>query len=535
MVYPPGAEADIDIDHTGGAATPDGRRRATESLSTRFEGPVSLPHGGKGFIVRQLVLAKGGDGDLSVWGEVSAIVDADRLYRASGLFTEAPGIDLAIFPLKKEVGGTLAPGGNAFEREGAAFFGPETLKHENPITLDVRLPSGRWRIAAAPAGGWGAITSADWIRRLAIVVAGALIVLWVGLIGHLVEERRGQFVKLRDREEDLRRLSERLTLALDASKVGVWEVDLVTGKLLWDRRMNELYDYPSGDDVRAIEDWQSRLDPASAEGAIQEFQWAIDHGTPYESKFMLTLPGERARAIRAVGKVYESPSSNRKIIGLNWDITTDVELTKDLTRAKASAEARNIELEAAKERIEYISLHDFPTKLPNRMYLDRTLGEHATRCAASGEGVALLHIDLDRFKHINDTLGHIAGDAMLIHTAAMIRRRLGETSFCARIGGDEFIILCPINGTLEPLAALAQELIDNTRRPIPYDGHECRLGMSIGIASAYGADVDRSRLLVNADIALYRAKKDGGNRFVFFTDALQSADRLRKAPRGQHH
>jgi diguanylate cyclase (GGDEF)-like protein len=236
----------------------------------------------------------------------------------------------------------------------------------------------------------------------------------------------------------------------------------------------------------------------------------------------LRLSDGSFRTIRAIGKVYDSPDSNRKIIGLNWDVSADVELTEDLSRAKASAEARNNELEAAQARIEYISLHDFLTKLPNRMYLHRVLDEYAARCAVTGEGVAILHIDLDRFKDINDTLGHHAGDAMLVHTANVISERLNNGEFVARIGGDEFVVLCPAGGDLEAFAALAQRLIDAFRRPIPYEGHECRFGMSIGIAGALGAEVDRKRLLVNADIALYRAKKNGGNRFVFFTEALQS-------------
>jgi diguanylate cyclase (GGDEF)-like protein len=144
------------------------------------------------------------------------------------------------------------------------------------------------------------------------------------------------------------------------------------------------------------------------------------------------------------------------------------------------------------------------------------------RCAETGEGVALLHIGLDRFKHINDTLGHLAGDAMLIYTAATIRERLSKGDFVARIGSDEFVVLCPASEGLEAFAALAHKLIDGVRRSISYEGHKCRFGMSIGIAGAYGADVDRKRLLVSADIALYRAKKNGGNRFEFFTKALQS-------------
>ena len=94
-------------------------------------------------------------------------------------------------------------------------------------------------------------------------------------------------------------------------------------------------------------------------------------------------PVIEARVIRAIGSVYTAPDSSSKIVGVNWDVTADVALTEDLTRSKALTEARNAELEAARARIEHNSLHDFLTRLPNRMYLERVLEEHAARCAAT--------------------------------------------------------------------------------------------------------------------------------------------------------
>jgi diguanylate cyclase (GGDEF)-like protein len=509
MVYPSGAEVDMALEGVKKNETTAIEQGAANALTTRIDGPVALTGGGEGFFIRQPVLIQNLDGDPLIWGDVYALVDAGRLYHSGGALNDK-AVDLAISPVKRDTG------------EGQASFGDENLKRENPVVVDVRLPSGRWRIAARPSGGWDATSASDWIRRFVIAIGGLLIVAPVALVSHLVDERRGQFIKLRDREESLQRLSERLTLALDASKIGVWELDLVTGALHWDKRMHDLYDYPLGDGARAYEDWRDRLDPSCAEQAIRDFQSAIDYGSRYESQYALILPGRRSRVIRAIGKVYEVDGAKRKIIGLNWDVTLDFELTNDLSRAKTAAEARNVELEAARKRIEYVSLHDFLTKLPNRMYLDRRLDEFAARCSETGRGVALLHIDLDRFKEINDTLGHLAGDAMLVHTAEIIRRRTGEGGFVARIGGDEFVILSMTDGDHESFASLAQELIADVRPPIVYQGHECRFGMSIGIAGAFGADVDRQRLLVNADIALYRAKKNGGNCFVFFTEALQS-------------
>src|SRR3569833_4373023 len=125
----------------------------------------------------------------------------------------------------------------------------------------------------------------------------------------------------------------------------------------------------------------------------------------------------------------------------------------------------------ATQRIEHTSLHDALTHLPNRRYLDRVLQERAAACTTEGGGVALLHIDLDRFKQINDTLGHAAGDAMLVHAAAVLRKHVRADDFVARIGGDEFVVVSPLRNGRRDLTRLATRIIDRMHQPMPYMGH----------------------------------------------------------------
>jgi diguanylate cyclase (GGDEF)-like protein len=211
-----------------------------------------------------------------------------------------------------------------------------------------------------------------------------------------------------------------------------------------------------------------------------------------------------------------------KMLGTHLDVTDEVNAKRDLQRAKELAEARNVELEEARASIEHNALHDTLTGLPNRRYLDRVLAERASACHATGGSVGLLHIDLDRFKQINDTLGHIAGDAMLVHAASLLRGNLAPDDFVARVGGDEFIIVCSLDDRTARLASIAAAIVDQMRQPVPYEGHYCRFGASIGIAIQHGAEVDGARLLIDADIALYRAKARGRNGFEFFSKALQA-------------
>jgi diguanylate cyclase (GGDEF)-like protein len=511
MVYPPsGNEKALGLDYRKNPAQREAALRARDSGDVVLAGPVDLVQGGKGIIARFPVFTNDPDGDQRFWGIVSAVIDNDALYRDAGLVDPNLPIDVAI------------TGVDALGRLGDGFFGDPAVAFDRPVTMEVRVPSGSWQIAGRPKGGWSASPPNRWLLLLGVVAVGILFVLPTWLYGRLVEERRGYSLSLRDSESKLELLSRRLELALDASKVGVWDFNIDTLELFWDDRMNELYNYPCDGGPRGYKHWRDRLDEADAERAAADFETAIRTQGRYESQYRLNLGDGRTRVIRAIGKVYAAPGAPTQIVGVNWDVTSDVALTEALTRSKALTEARNAELEAARARIEYNSLHDFLTGLPNRMYLERVLEEHAARCAATGGGVVLLHVDLDGFKQINDTLGHSAGDAMLVHTAQIIRSHLGEADFVARTGGDEFVILCKADSALEGFADVARRLIDSLRTPPSYEGHECRFGMSIGIAGAFGAALDWRRLLVNADLALYRAKSRGRNRFEFFSEALQA-------------
>jgi diguanylate cyclase (GGDEF)-like protein len=167
-------------------------------------------------------------------------------------------------------------------------------------------------------------------------------------------------------------------------------------------------------------------------------------------------------------------------------------------------------------------LHDPLTGLPNRRKLDQALnGISIKNSNSTNTSVALLHIDLDRFKQINDTMGHVAGDAILQSAAAILNEEAGDKALVSRIGGDEFVILFLDAPSLSALSALATRLLQKLSEPVIFAGVECLYGASIGIAIGRSDKIQGRTLLVNSDIALYQAKTDGRNRFCFFTDEMQ--------------
>ena len=322
-------------------------------------------------------------------------------------------------------------------------------------------------------------------------------------------------------EAAMERLKRRLELALEVSKLGIFEANLETREVYWDKGVREIYGVPEGVDIDGAY-WERSLLDEDRTMAMKRVWNAVENQGPYHSDFRIVRPDGSMRHIHTEGTWYRDLDGVPKMLGVNWDVTEEVIARSDLQRARELAEARNAELEAAKARIEFNAMHDALTGLPNRRYLDQRLAEVARYAHEVGGAVSLLHIDLDLFKQINDTLGHSAGDAMLIHVANLLREAAGPDAFVARVGGDEFSIVCPIAGGHGQLTSLAADIIARVRRPVPYHGHLCRFGASIGIASRAGKDVDPERLLIDADIALYRAKGRGKNRFEFFTEALQA-------------
>jgi diguanylate cyclase (GGDEF)-like protein len=508
MTYPlKGNEAAIGLDYRTNTAQWPAVERVVKTGQLNIAGPVNLVQGGRGFIGRFPVYTGKGE-ERRFWGMVSAVVDVDRLYFDSGLFSPILGLNISIT-------GSDGSGG-----AGERFFGPD-LSGANPVSVDVLLPSGSWRIAAVPKTGWGADAFSVWSLRGMIALAGGLIMLPIFMTSRMIRERHAHISELGAREAELARLTRRLNLALDVSKIGVWEMDLETNEETWDERNNEIYGLPTDGGRRNHEHWRQAVHPEDRGQAEDTFRTMIANGY-YETEYRVLLHDGRVRYIRSVGALHKEPGQHDKVVGINWDVTRDVELNEDLRRAKQQAEARNGELEAARIRIEHNALHDSLTGLPNRRYLDEVLKRHAADGYHGSGSIALLHIDLDRFKQINDTLGHAAGDAMLIHASKVLRANCRETDFVARIGGDEFVIVSSAGSSDARLKLIADRIVREMRRPALHEGHEVRFGVSIGVAVSREAGIDVKQLLVNADIALYRAKALGRNRHEFFSESLQA-------------
>jgi diguanylate cyclase (GGDEF)-like protein len=180
------------------------------------------------------------------------------------------------------------------------------------------------------------------------------------------------------------------------------------------------------------------------------------------------------------------------------------------------------ELRERSERQAEEALHDALTGLPNRgLFFDRL--ERALTRAHRGEGqIALLFMDMDRFKTVNDSLGHAAGDELLEAVAARLRTCLRDVDTAARLGGDEFAILLEDVDGAAPVSQVAHRILETLRDPFLVCGREVFANASLGIALDAGGQHAPGDLLRNADVAMYRAKTDGKGRFVFFEPGMEA-------------
>jgi len=317
-----------------------------------------------------------------------------------------------------------------------------------------------------------------------------------------ISDRKAAEAALRDNEE-------RWKLALESTGDGVWDWHIASGREFFSKRLVEMYGFTQEELAQNPEALDQRTHPDDLASMQNDRQAHFDGLTPtYSNEHRVQCKDGSWKWVHTRGMVISRDDAGNpmRMIGTHTDIT-DRKNAEALVRQHA--------------------YFDPLTNLPNRRMLRDRLEQEIKRSRRDALQLAILFIDLDHFKEVNDTLGHDSGDLLLVEAARRLRQCVRECDTVARMGGDEFTVLLTELTPDTNLESLLQKLLHSMAQVFVLEQEQVFVSASVGV-TLYPADgTDLDTLYKNADQALYAAKGAGRNRFSFFTPALQEASLTR--------
>ena len=331
-------------------------------------------------------------------------------------------------------------------------------------------------------------------------------VVWVREEAVLVEDERGNplfwqgilfdITERKEAEEALKQGEAQLAEAQRLAHVGSWEWDVPSNTVAWSDELYRIFGRTPEEFENTYESFLRFVHPEDRQFVQKTIQKAYETGQPFAFEHRLVRPDGSVRVLQARGEVFTDESGERvRMTGISQDVT---------------------ERKALEEQLQHRAFHDQLTGLPNRqLFMDR-LG-HALERTHRGRGsqAAVLFMDLDDFKVVNDSLGHQVGDALLVRVAQHLRRCLRSEDTLARFGGDEFVVLLEDLESPEDAIRVAERITDELRKLFTVEGRELFVAASIGIALGDARTKAPGDLVRDADTAMYRAKEEGSGYKVF--------------------
>ncbi|HEY8606062.1 MAG TPA: EAL domain-containing protein [Noviherbaspirillum sp.] len=298
-------------------------------------------------------------------------------------------------------------------------------------------------------------------------------------------------------QEALRRNEERWKLAIEGARDGVWDWDVASGEVELSRHYKDILGYEEVDFPNRLEEWAGRIHPEDRDATMDALMHTVQTGAPYHMEYRL----------RCKDNNYKWVLSRGVIVARN-----NAGLATRLTGTMSDISERKQTDEAIWRHANFCPL----TGLPNRRLFQDRLAQEVRKAHREGDQVALLFIDLDRFKEVNDSLGHEAGDRLLMQVGDRLVNCVREGDTVARLGGDEFTVILTDLHAYPKVESVAQKIIGRLDEPFRIKGETIRISASIGV-TRYPADAaDAQGLIRNADQAMYAAKYAGKNQYRMF-------------------
>lgn len=480
-VYPyAGNEAVIGLDYMRQDNQRSDVVRVVESGNLVIAGPLELVQGGSAFIGRAPVYLPGTGGSTALWGIVSAPILAATVYENAGL----PDLPAELeFAMRR----------SDLPAQQAAFFGsPATFDNPAAVIMPVAAGGSTWEIA-----GVMPLTLTPGITAVSLLRAGSVAVFL--LLAVLLILRYRQF----ENNKVLRKLifrNERFLRAVETvSQVGGWR---------WsDDRFTELSTQtrdimmlPRDDDTVDMTRFCNSLDTRSAGMLTHHITQAVKLHQRIDQELELRRREGRIIWLHLKAEVAELEDNRVELIGALQDITQQKKVD---------------------QLIEYQANYDSLTGLPNRSLFQDRLHTALLHAKRRSTRIAVLFVDLDNFKSVNDNLGHDAGDELLVESAQRIQASIRTVDTVARYSGDEFVALLVDVFSASVVSRIADDIVFAMRKPFVLAGRQVYCSVSIGVAF-YPDDGDSAdTLVIKADQAMYEVKKSGRNSWQFYTTAMQ--------------
>ena len=295
-------------------------------------------------------------------------------------------------------------------------------------------------------------------------------------------------------------LAEVIQTAEQIAKFGTWDWDPNTDEHYWSEGIYNILEIDPKEQRPSNISFLNALHEDDRERVKKALNRAIADQSLFEIEARVRLPGNRERVFQQRGQVSTNPQSgNIRMTSIIYDIT---------------------ERKESEKRLAYLANYDTLTNLPNRHLFKDRLDHAIAQAERLGSELAIIYLDLDHFKSVNDALGHHAGDQLLIEAASRIKQFIRSSDTAARLGGDEFIILIDQFENSSQIAAVAEHILFQLNRVFYIEGNEIFVSASMGITMFPSDGNNYETLLKNADSAMYMAKEDGRNSYHFFTEEL---------------
>lgn len=301
----------------------------------------------------------------------------------------------------------------------------------------------------------------------------------------------------------LRESEERWKFALEGAGDGVWDWNVQLDTVVFSTRYKEMVGYTDEDIAANEELWRQRIHPDDRAQVDEDIHaYLQDRTGAYYNEHRVLCRDGGVKWVLARGMIVSRTADGKplRMIGTHADIT----------------ERKNME-----ERMRHMAHYDLLTELPNRALISERLQQTVIKARRDKTHMAVMFLDLDRFKPVNDNLGHDIGDALLKQVAQRLLVGVRASDTVARIGGDEFVVMLPTIEHERDATVVAEKILHTLNQPFNVAGHEISISGSIGIAVYPEHGKEEKLLLLNADIAMYHAKSDGRNDYRMFAPHMQ--------------